>query len=203
MKKATCLEVENQIWQRLDELAIKPGVCIYYQGRRIRKTGPVSGFALAAKWKRNYRGQSTKGPWFILTNQGSLTVAIAAYKRRMGIEEMFRDCKSGGYKLEGTGLRGKRLNSMILVMSLAYFQSTLGGGEINKHRGEKYVCRPKESGRIYQRRSTFGIGLDGEIWVKNLKQYHQEAAELTNLSSHKRRFHQRGIRAQTIICSIL
>ena len=201
LKKATCLEVENQIWQRLDELPIKPGVALYYQGKRIRKTAPVSGFFLAAKWKRNYRNQTTKGPWYILTNLGSLTGAIQAYKRRMGIEEMFRDCKSGGYNLEGTGLRGNRLNSMILVMSLAYLKSTLQGDEINRHQGQKYVCRPKEAGRIYRRRSTFGVGLDGENWVKNLEQYHQWAAELTSKSPHKRRFYQRGIRAQTIIRS--
>jgi hypothetical protein len=201
LKKATCLEVENQIWQRLDELPIKPGVALYYQGKRIRKTAPVSGFFLAAKWKRNYRNQTTKGPWYILTNLGSLTGAIQAYKRRMGIEEMFRDCKSGGDNLEGTGLRGNRLNSMILVMSLAYLKSTLQGDEINRHQGQKYVCRPKEAGRIYRRRSTLGVGLDGENWVKNLEQYHQWAAELTSKSPHKRRFYQRGIRIQTIIRS--
>ena len=201
LKKATCLEVENQIWQRLDELPIKPGVALYYQGKRIRKTAPVSGFCLVAKWKRNYRNQSTKGPWYILTNLGSLTTTIQAYKRRMGIEEMFRDCKSGGYNLEGTGLRGNRLNSMILVMSLAYLKSTLQGDEINRHLEEKYVCRPKEAGRIYRRRSTFGVGLDGENWVKNLEQYHQLTAELTSKSPHKRRFYQRGIRAQTLIRS--
>lgn len=201
LKKATCLEVENQIWQRLDELPIKPGVALYYQRKRIRKTAPISGFFLAAKWKRNYRNQTTKKPWYILRNLGSLTGAIQAYKRRMGIEEMFRDCKSGGYNLEGTGLRGNRLNSMILVMSLAYLKSTLQGDEINRHQGQKYVCRPKEAGRIYRRRSTFGVGLDGENWVKNLEQYHQWAAELTSKSPHKRRFDRRGIRAQTIIRS--
>jgi hypothetical protein len=36
-----------------------------------------------------------------------------------------------------------------------------------------------------------------------LEQYHQEAAELTNLSSDKCRSPQPGIRAQTIISSIL
>ncbi|MBD2039652.1 IS4 family transposase [Microcoleus sp. FACHB-672] len=202
LKKATCLEVENQIWQRLDELPIKPGISCYYQGRRIRKTRPVAGFSVAAKWKRNYRGQTAKEAWFILTNLGSLTVAIAAYKRRMGIEQMFRDCKRGGYNLERTGLRGERLNAMILVMSLAYLQSTLQGDEINRHQGKKYVCRSKESGRIYRRRSTLGIGLDAEQWVKNLEQYHPWAAELTSKSSHKRHFYQRGLRAQTIIRSI-
>jgi hypothetical protein len=31
---------------------------------------------------------------FILTNLGSLGAALNAYKQRMGIEEMFRDCKT-------------------------------------------------------------------------------------------------------------
>jgi hypothetical protein len=78
-----------------------------------------------------------------LTNWGSLTAAIQGYKRRMGIEEMFRDCKSGGDNLEGTGLRVNRLKSRILVMSLAYLKSTMQGDEINRHQGNKYVGRPK------------------------------------------------------------
>jgi hypothetical protein len=38
------------------------------------------------------RGLKVKDAWFILTDLGSLPVALAAYKKRMGIEEMFRDC---------------------------------------------------------------------------------------------------------------
>ena len=128
LKKATCLEVENQIWQRLDELPIKPGVALYYQGKRIRKTRPVSGFFLAAKWKRNYRNQTTKGPWYILTNLRSLSVAIPAYKRRMGIEEMFRDCKSGGYNLEGTLTKRKPI-------ALNDFGDVSGVFKVNPARG--------------------------------------------------------------------
>jgi len=33
--------------------------------------------------------------WFILTNLESLEAAIKAYKKRFGIEEMFRDFKRG------------------------------------------------------------------------------------------------------------
>ena len=91
---------------------------------------------------------------------------------------------------------------MILVMSLAYFQSIIRGVEINAQQRQNYICRPKESGRIYRRRSTFGVGLGGERWVKNLEHYHQQVVELTNFSPHKRQFYQRGIRAQTIIRSI-
>jgi hypothetical protein len=45
-----------------------------------------------------------KDAWFILTDLGSLPVAISAYKQRMGIEDMFRDYKTGGYNLEWNGL---------------------------------------------------------------------------------------------------
>jgi len=35
-----------------------------------------------------------------MTNLPDLESAILSYKKRFGIEEMFRDFKSGGYKLE-------------------------------------------------------------------------------------------------------
>jgi hypothetical protein len=59
-----------------------------------------------------------KDAWFILTGLGSLPVASSAYKQRMEIEEMFRDCKTGAYNLEGIGLRGDRLIKMILLMAI-------------------------------------------------------------------------------------
>jgi hypothetical protein len=46
--------------QRLDELPIKPGVALYYQGNKIRKIGHFQDFVVAAKWKINYRNQNTK-----------------------------------------------------------------------------------------------------------------------------------------------
>ncbi|WP_333275266.1 hypothetical protein [Microcoleus sp. herbarium19] len=65
------------------------------------------------------------------------------------------------------------MNSMILVMSLAYLKSTLQGNEINRHQGQKYVCRPKKAGKIYRRRSTFCLGLDGKKLDEKLGKYHQ------------------------------
>jgi len=117
LKKNHCVETENLIWQRLDQLGIVPGTSFYFRGVRVRKTRPVEGFDIACKWKGNYQRLKVKEAWFILTDLGSLPVAIpygiaslhAAYKKRMGIEEMFRDCKTGGYNIEGTGLRGDRV----------------------------------------------------------------------------------------------
>ena len=88
LKKNHCIETENLVWQRLDELGIVPGTSLYFQGIRVRKSQPATGFDIACKWKKNYRGLTVEA-WFMLTDLGSLPVAIDAYKQRMGIEEMF------------------------------------------------------------------------------------------------------------------
>jgi hypothetical protein len=83
----------------------------------------------------------------------------------MGIEEMFRDCKTGGYALEGTSLKGDRLIKMILLMTRSYSSGIFQGNEMRKKQVQKYVSRRKEPKKRYRRRSTFGVGLDGEKWV--------------------------------------
>jgi hypothetical protein len=50
--------------------------------------------------------KSCQEPWYILTNLGTLSAATSAYSKRMGIEEMFRDFKKGGYNLELTQVTG-------------------------------------------------------------------------------------------------
>ncbi len=60
---------------------------LYYQGVKVTKTKGFAGFNLAAKWKRNYQGKSSRETWFILTNLNSLSAATSAYAKRMGIEE--------------------------------------------------------------------------------------------------------------------
>ena len=143
----------------------------------MRKTRPATGFDLACKWKRNYGGWKVNEAWFILTDLGSLPAAINAYKQRMGIEEMFRDRKTGGYDLEGTSLKGDRLINMILLMTLAYTWAIFQGTELKKKQVQKYVSRRKEPKKRYRRRSTFGVGLDGEKWVNYLEQYSDEVEQ--------------------------
>jgi hypothetical protein len=202
LKKNHCIEMEHLIWQRLDELGIVPGTSLYIQGKRVRKTRPATGFELACKWKRNYGKSQVKEAWFILTDLGSLPAAINAYKQRMGIEEMFRDCKKGGYDLEGTSLKGNRLINMILLMTLAYSSAIFQGTEVRKKQVQKYVSRRKEPKKKYRRRSTFGVGVDAKKWVDYLEQYAVEMQQLMNLTPSKRRFYEQGLRAATLIRSI-
>jgi len=123
LKCSICIETEPSSWQALKELGLAPGISWYFQGVKVRKTQPVKGFNVAAKWKRKYREGSMKEGWFLLTNLGSLSEAVTAYKNRMGIEEMFRDYKSGGYNLEGTGLQDQRLMALILLTGFKQFLS--------------------------------------------------------------------------------
>ena len=102
LKKNEYVELEEQIWFQLKDLGLEPGMSCYYQGIKVTKTKGFSGFNLAAKYKRNYRGKSSKEPWYILTNLDNLSDATEAYSKRMGIEEMFRDLKLCGYNLEIT-----------------------------------------------------------------------------------------------------
>ena len=120
---------------------------------------------------------------FILTDLGSLPVAISAYKQRMGIEEMFRDCKTGGYNLDGSGLRGERLIKMILLMANVYTRAIFQGTELQKKQVQKYLSRHKDKRQKYRRRNTFGVGLDGEQWVNYLEQYSLEVKRVNEVNS--------------------
>ena len=89
---------------------------------------------------------------------------------------MFRDCKSGGYNLEGSGLRGERLIKMILLMAGSYTWAIFQGTEIQKKPVQKYVSRRSQAKKKYRRPSTFGVGFDGELWVDYLDR-HSESVQ--------------------------
>jgi len=84
-----------------------------------------------------------KEGWFLLTDLGSLSEAIAAYQQRMGIEEMFRDYKSGGYHLEGTGLQGQRLRALILLIAKAITSAIIQGTALKKTGSKSTFSAPK------------------------------------------------------------
>jgi hypothetical protein len=86
LKRNHCIETENMIGVRLEQLGITPGTSLYFQGIKVRKSKPLAGFDGSCKWKRNYQGWTVDEAWFILTNLGNLPQALAAYKQRMGSE---------------------------------------------------------------------------------------------------------------------
>ena len=81
------------------------------------------------------------GLYFIGNSYCSIILENWYYKQRMGIEEMFRDCKTGGYDLEGTSLKGNRLIKIILLVTIAYSPAIFEGTHIRKNPVVKYVCQ--------------------------------------------------------------
>jgi hypothetical protein len=91
---------------------------------------------------------------------------------------------------------------MILLMTRAYLEGIFQGIETRKKQVQKYVSRLYGPKKRYRRRSTFGVGLDGEKWVNYLEQYSDEVEQLMKLTPSKRRFYQQGMRVATLIQSI-
>jgi hypothetical protein len=50
-------------------------------------------------------------------------------------------------------------------MTLTYSSAIFQGTELKKKQVQEYVSRRKEPKKRYRRRSTFGVGSDGEKWV--------------------------------------
>ena len=202
LKKNTCIQLEAGIWQQLQDLGLRPGTSVYHQGIKVTKTKGFGPFNLAAKWKKTYRGWSVDEAWFILTNLSSIEEALDAYQKRMGIEEMFRDFKSGGYNLEGTQVRGQRLSALILLITLAYSEAIFWGQTLEYKGISKYVVRPKPPKRKYRQHSQFYLGLHGLSWLNSLTFFVDEMQELLSFAPQSRPHYQRGLRAITLLQSV-
>ena len=192
LKKTEFIEREDGVWSELNDLGLKPGVSLFIEGAKVTKTQRIRGFNIAAKWKRKIRGIAPKEAWFILTNLDNLESAIASYKKRFAIEEMFRDFKSGGYNLEDTNVSGERLISLLLVVAIAYSSATFKGQKIKRIGVQKYVGRVKEYGRIQRRHSSFYIGLYGQTWVNFMEFCWGLVTDLMKLNRNKLEYYLQG-----------
>jgi hypothetical protein len=202
LKKSNYVEKEKNIWLELDALGLRPGISMFLEGVKITKTKNIRSFNLACKWKRHTLEATQKEGWFILTNL-RLKTAINSYKKRFGIEEMFRDFKKGGYNLEATKVSDQRLISLILLIALAYTSATMDGRTVKQQGIQKYVGRVKEIGRIERRHSCFYIGIYGQTWVNFVSSCGVLVDHLLSLTPNKLCYYQRGKRAMKLIMTTL
>lgn len=201
LKKNEYVEREQGIFLELKALGLAPGNSLYLAGIKVTKQKGCNAFNLAAKWKGKYRKQAPTEGWFILTNLGDLESAIDSYRKRFDIEEMFRDWKSGGYNLEDTNVSQKRFMSLLVLVTIAYFCSTIYGKTIKRMGLQKYVGRVQEAGRQERRHSNFYIGLYGQTWVSYPEECIPMVLELLRLNPNKLRYYQKGLRAMKLIRS--
>jgi hypothetical protein len=189
----------QEFTQQLKQLGLKPGMSMFFAGVNVTKQIGFNQFNVACKWQRNYRKNHTTEGWFLLTDLSTVRAAVTAYQQRSGIECLFRDCKSGGYNLEGCHAIEARLSAVILLLAIAYTTAIIQGIDIRTSMVEYYICRPQEQARIQRRHSNFWIGLYGQTWLNNLQLCIDWVGKWMRSNRNKRLYYPRGLRAIDLI----
>lgn len=198
-KCSTTFREKRQPFQPLTHIPLQPGMRRFYSQVSFTQKKGFNRFNLAAYWKRKYQGKQEDEPWYLLTNLPDLTSALKIYRQRFGIEAMFKDCKTGGYNLEGSKASPDRLIRLILLIALAMTSAWLQGKRTQLQGQQKYVSRLTETGRTRRRHSNFWIGLYGENWLIAFYQCQVWVEEMLTSIANKKPFYQRGLRAITLI----
>ncbi len=185
-------------YQVLKDLGFKPGMSKFYQGILCNKGDGIGPFNLAVYWKRQYRRKGPKEPWYILTNLSNLEQALAVYRCRWGIEQLFKDCKTGGYHLEDTKVNEPRFLALVLLIALAYTLATWQGQWVRKSGIDTYAGRIQEHQDKTLRQSDFSLGLYGQRWQYGMSLWADWVLRLIALKPHKRLYFQRGFRALSL-----
>ena len=112
---------------------------------------------------------------------------------------MFKDCKTGGYNLESKKVSQKRLESLILLMAIAYTWSELKSQNLKAMEQRKYICHLKKMKRIQGRHSNVWLGSYGCLWLILLEFCLGLSTVFIQLHPDKQRFYQRGLNAVFLI----
>jgi hypothetical protein len=198
-KKDTYIKEKGKDYQRLDSFEIISGAKRFLTGLKVRKEKGFSQGSIGIYWKRKYRGKKEEQPWYLLTNLPNLSEAISVYKKRVGIEAMFKDCKSGGYNLEGSKASLERATRLVLLIAIAYTFSTIKGQSIRWRGQEEYIGRLRKVKKVMTKNSDFWIGLYGDLWIISQTFMRDWVENLIRLNPNKLPFYYRGLKAMNII----
>jgi hypothetical protein len=95
-------------------LPLSPGKVLLFP-RNVDFGKGLERISLSACW-----AMGSREPWYVLSGDASSREVFMDYARRFGIEEGFRDEKSGGCELEASRIRdAEKLERLLLVVSTA------------------------------------------------------------------------------------
>ena len=127
LNKNTLIKPRYRKYQALSTLNIRPGVRAKYSKVLVTESARKERFNVVIYWRRKYKNKQLPYPWYLLTNLENKEEVIEIFAARGGIEAMFRDCKSGGYNLEGSQANQQRLTNLILLIAIANRCQLCGG----------------------------------------------------------------------------
>ena len=203
LNKSTLIKPRYKKYQSLDSLDIKPGDRFLYNDVLVTENNQKNRFNIVVYWRRKYKNKQLPNPWYLLTNLKNKEEVIKIFAARGGIEAMFRDCKSGGYNLEGSQANVQRLTNLILLIALAYTASCLTGLKIRNTGYQEYINRLKIKSQNRPRHSYFWTGLYGSTWVLSMDICWEWVEKLMLTSLNKLPFYQKGLTAMKHIQCIV
>ena len=108
----------------LHDYPVKKGMTRVLKNVRYRKNDPVTQHVVI-RWAKGLPRKRDE-PWFLMTNlSGSASDLTKLYRKRMTIEELFRDNKNkrNGFSLRHTKItKPDRFDRLLLILALAYWQ---------------------------------------------------------------------------------
>ncbi|WP_414530943.1 IS4 family transposase [Nodularia chucula] len=189
----------TQEYQVLKNQGFKPGMSKFYTQVKCGKGAELGFFNIAVYWKRKYRRKGPKEPWYILTNLPTLQKTLSLYRCRWGIEQFFKDCKTGGYNLEDSKANETRFLALVLLIVIAYSLATFQGQRMKQLSIEIYAGRIQQHYDRTPRQSDFSFALYGQLWIYAMELWSDLALRLMALKPHKRLYFQRGLQALSLI----
>ena len=203
LNKSTKIKPRHKQYKSLDSLEIKPGNKVLYSKVLVTEEKRQDRFNLVVYWKRKYNNKQLANPWYLLTNLENKEEVIKIFASRGGIEAMFRDCKSGGYNLEGSQANTQRLTNLILLIAIAYTASCLVGLKIRNTGHQEYINRLKLEDKNRPRHSYFWTGLYGTTWILSMDICWEWVEKLMRTAINKLPFYLRGLKAMKRIQSLV
>lgn len=203
LNKNTKIRPRYKKYQSLDSLDIKPGDKVLYKRVLVTEEKRQDRFNVVVYWRRKYKNKQLPSPWYLLTNLENKEEIIKTFASRGGIEAMFRDCKSGGYNLEGSSANAQRLTNLVLLIALAYTASCLAGLKIRNTGYAEYINRLKLEDKNRPRHSYFWTGLYGTTWILSMDICWRWVEKLMLTATNKLPFYQKGLRAMKHIQCIV
>lgn len=186
-------------YEVLSQQGFKPGQSKFYRDILCNKTEGIGTFNLAVYWKRKYRKKGPKDPWYILTNLSDLGLTLTMYRSRWGIEQMFKDMKTSGYKIEDTKVNETRFYALLLLVMIAYTFTTIYGQDLQTIGISDYAGQVTQRTDTTSRTSDFRFGLYGYAWIFSMELWADLVLPLLALKSHKRLYFQQGFNALSVM----
>jgi hypothetical protein len=138
MKKDIWCVMSNGRHFQIQEIPLAPGQINFEDGVFLRDL-PGMRLSLNCGWSSL---DPKDEPWYLLTHLPVGKEILTRYGRRFWIEEMFRDFKEQGFRLEKTQLESnKRVENLVMCVCIAYTWTIFLGIELEREGKRRFVDR--------------------------------------------------------------